>query len=228
MQAVYTSSETLHSVQRSAIEEAFECPLFDFYGLAERVIFASECEAHDGRHLSEEFGYTEVVDAEGNPVADGQTGWLVGTSLHNTAMPMLRYLTTDLSRIETTPCSCGRSARRISDVTTKAEDTIVTPDGRMLSPSILTHPFKPFDQIDRSQIVQEEIDRVRVRIVPTDRFSEADQQTLLASLRERLGDAIELELELTDDIPCEASGKFRWVISRVDHANLVAWDADRA
>ena len=55
---------------------------------------------------------------------------------------------------------------------------------------------------------------------------DAEQKTLLASLRERLGDAIEVELELTDEIPCEASGKFRWVISRVEHANLFPWGPD--
>ena len=40
MQAVISSSETLHDVQRSCIEKAFECKLFDFYALAERVAFA--------------------------------------------------------------------------------------------------------------------------------------------------------------------------------------------
>jgi hypothetical protein len=48
---------------------------------------------------------------------------------------------------------------------------------------------------------------------------------LLAGLRERLGETMKIELELTEDIPCEASGKFRWVVSRVDHPNLVDWES---
>jgi phenylacetate-CoA ligase len=225
LHAVYSSSETLHEVQRSTIEEAFQCRLFDFYGLAERVIFASECEAHSGKHLAEEFGFTEVVDEAGRPVPDGEVGYLVGTSLHNTAMPMLRYRTSDVSRVESANCPCGRSSRRISDVATKAEDIIATPDGRMISPSILTHPFKPFDQIVKSQIIQEEIDRVRVRIVPSAGFTRTEQEALLAGLRERLGETMKIELELTEDIPREVSGKFRWVVSRVDHSNLVEWES---
>jgi phenylacetate-CoA ligase len=225
IRAVFTSSETLHGVHRETIEAAFECGVFDFYGLAERVLFASECRAHAGRHLAEEFGFTEIVDGEGRRVAPGQPGYLVGTSLHNTAMPMLRYRTSDVSSIETAPCSCGRALPRISDVTTKAEDIIVTPDGRMIAPSILTHPFKPFDQIVQSQLVQDTADTLRVRIVPSSRFGEEEQRSLLRSLQERLGPEMRIDLELTNEIPREKSGKYRWVISRVDHSNLVNWES---
>lgn len=232
--AVFTSSETLHAVQREAIESAFACRIFDYYGLAERVIFASECEVHAGKHLAEDFGATEVVDADGNPVAEGEIGHLVGTSLHNVAMPMLRYRTTDLTAIVPGTCACGRPFRRIRDVTTKAEDIVVTPDGRMISPSILTHPFKPFDQILKSQIVQESPERLLVKLVPSERFGDDDREKLVTGLRERLGDAVTIEVEQVDDIPRDASGKFRWVISRVPHSERLDWrqvagaDAQRA
>jgi phenylacetate-CoA ligase len=48
-------------MQKQTIEQSFDCALFDFYGLAERVIFATECEQHEGRHLAEEFGFTELA-----------------------------------------------------------------------------------------------------------------------------------------------------------------------
>ena len=223
MQAVFSSSETLHTIQREAIETAFGCPLFDFYGHAERVLFATECEYHAGKHLSEEFGYCELVDEDGQPVRDGETGYLVGTSLHNTAMPMLRYRTGDLSALEVGACPCGRTSRRIRNVTTKAEDTVVTPDGRLISPSILTHPFKPFDQIIESQIIQTRIDHLLVKVVPSAEFTDVDEQKLIAGLRERLGPEVHVQIERVTEIPREASGKFRWVISHVDHSCRVRW-----
>jgi len=223
MKAVFTSSETLHRIQREAISEAFQCEVFDFYGHAERTIFATECEAHEGRHLAEGFGFVEVVDADGNPVGPGETGFLVGTSLHNKAMPMLRYRTGDLSSITEEPCACGRPARRIVDVTTKAEDIVVTPDGRLVSPSILTHPFKPFDGVRKSQIVQEAPDFVRVRLVLAESFSPEERDRLIGGLQERLGKAVRIVTEEVDDIPPEKSGKFRWVISKVDHTRSVDW-----
>jgi phenylacetate-CoA ligase len=223
MRAVFTSSETLHPMQRELIEEVFECRLFDFYGMAERAIFAGECEAHCGRHLAEDFGYTEIVDDVGNRVPDGSWGYLVGTSLHNTAMPMLRYRTNDVSRVLQQRCACGRRFRVLDPVTTKAEDVIMTPDGRLISPSILTHPFKPFDQLVKSQIVQLALDHVLVKLVASAGFSQAQQAELVGGLAARLGAEMRIEVELVDDIPPEPSGKYRWVISRVQTPYSPEW-----
>jgi phenylacetate-CoA ligase len=224
MQAVLTSSETLHLMQREAIEEAFECRIFDFYGLAERVAFAGECQSHEGLHLAEEFAYVEIVDEEGEVVPDGTRGFLVGTSLHNCAMPMIRYRTSDVTAILTDPCPCGRTLRRIEPIRTKAEDVVVTPDGRMISPSVLTHPFKPLESVTKSQIIQEEPDRIRVRLVsqPT-ALPDSERSKLIAALGARLGDDMRIEIEEVDEIPPEPSGKFRWVVSRVPNPVELDW-----
>lgn len=223
MKAVFTSSETLHHLQRETIETAFGCRLFDFYGHAERTIFAAECESHDGRHVAEDFGYTEIVDDGGNPVPTGSWGYLTGTSLYNHAMPMIRYRTTDLSRFVDSPCACGRSSRRLDPVTTKAEDVVITPDGRVISPSILTHPFKPFSTITKSQIIQEATDRIVVKLVAGAGFDATQQEELTHALGERLGQGVRIEVALVDDIPPERSGKFRWVISKVDAGYSPKW-----
>jgi phenylacetate-CoA ligase len=195
----------------------------DFYAHAERVIYASECEAHHGKHVLEGYGYTEVVDDAGSRLPDGEFGYLVGTSFHNRAMPMLRYRTGDVSAIIPSPCNCGSTHRRIESVSTKAEDIVVTSDGRRISPSILTHPFKPFDQIAISQIIQESATFVRVLIVARDRFTESDETSLRRALEERLGTGMRIEIERVARIPREPSGKFRWVISRVDHSCSLDW-----
>jgi phenylacetate-CoA ligase len=224
MRAVISSSETLHRLQREAIESAFECKLFDFYALAERVIFAGECGHGGGKHVVEGYGITEIVDDNDQPVADGEPGYLVGTSLFNTATPMIRYRTGDVSAFIPEPCPCGRMQRRIRDVSTKAEDIVVTPDGRQISPSVLTHPFKPLEQIVASQIIQERPDHLLVKLVPSAEFSPEQEAALVASLRERLGDGMAIEVRLVPEIPRERSGKFRWVISHVDHSCALSWE----
>jgi phenylacetate-CoA ligase len=224
MRAVVSSSETLHALQREAIETAFQCKLYDFYALAERVIYAGECQHGGGKHLAETYGVTEVVDEDGQPVPEGKSGYLVGTSLHNKAMPMIRYRTGDVSAIVAEPCLCGRTLRRIRDVSTKAEDIVVTPDGRQVSPSILTHPFKPLDQIIASQIIQERIDHLLIKVVPSGDFTKAEEEILVASLRERLGAEMNIEVRQVPEIPREPSGKFRWVISTVEHSCALPWE----
>jgi phenylacetate-CoA ligase len=224
LQAVLTSSETVHQVQRETIEAAFECRMFDFYGLAERVAFAGECEVHDGLHLAEEFAYVEIVDGEGRPVPDGTPGYLVGTSLHNRAMPMIRYRTSDVTAIRTDQCRCGRTLRRIEPIRTKAEDVVLTPDGRMISPSVLTHPFKPLQSVTKSQIIQEKLDQIRVRIVSqSPELSASERSQLITALTDRLGEGMRIDIEEVDEIPAEPSGKFRWVISNVPNAIELDW-----
>jgi len=223
MTSVFTSSETLHSVQEEVIEAAFGCPIHDYYGAAERVIFAGECEVHEGKHLAEEYGITEVVDDDGMPLPPGEPGWLVGTSLHNEAMPLIRYRTSDISAILEEPCPCGRRSIRIADVATKAEDIVITPEGKMISPSVLTHPFKPFDDLEMSQVIQDRMDHVRIRLVSRGTFGAEREADLVSRLQERLGPSMQIEVEYCDGIPREPSGKFRWVISQVDHACRFDW-----
>jgi len=175
MKAVLTSSETLFVHQKECIEKAFCCKVYDYYGHAERVLFATECEYHNGLHVNEDFGIVECLDQNGNQVREGEPGMLVGTSLFNLALPFIRYETGDMSNIITKQCSCGRIFKRMSAVTTKAEDIILTPDGRMISSSILTHPFKPIDTIEESQIIQDKLDHVTVKLVVNSGFTSDHQ-----------------------------------------------------
>lgn len=216
MKVAITSSETLYDFQREAIEAAFECRVFDYYAAAERVIFAVECERHSGHHLCEEYGITQIVDENDQLLPAGQEGFMVGTSLHNTGMPMLRYRTTDRTAIKIQGCACGRPLPLMEDVTTKAEDLLRLRDGRLIPPSVLTHPFKPLDSIEASQLVQTELDRLLVRLIPRPEYSEKDAQHLVRELKARLGEDMRIDIELVDAMPRTARGKFKWVVSQVD------------
>jgi phenylacetate-CoA ligase len=215
IKAVLTSSETVFDFQREMIEESFECRLFDYYGLAERTVFAVECARHRGHHLCEDYGISEILDDELTPVSPGTTGKLVTTSLHNRAMPLLRYVTNDRTAVREETCDCGCSFALMDDVATKAEDTLTLKDGRLVSPSALTHPFKPLNSIAESQIIQKDYDHIVVKVVRGPGFSDADTESLIAGLKERLGRETRVEVEFVDRIPRSAAGKFRWVISEV-------------
>lgn len=216
LKAAITSSETLYDFQREAIEEAFQCRVFDYYAAAERVVFADECDHHQGHHLCEEYGITEILDGDDQPLPAGQEGIMVGTSLHNIGMPMLRYRTTDRTALKTHSCDCGRPLPLMEDVTTKAEDLLRLRDGRLIPPSVLTHPFKPLDCIEASQLVQTDLDRLVVRLIPRPEYGEQHAQHLVRELKARLGADMRIEIEQVDALERTARGKFKWVISQVD------------
>lgn len=214
--ACITSSETLFDFQRETIERAFECRVFDYYAAAERVVFATECDKHEGHHLCEEYGFTEVLDDEGRAVPAGSEGIMHGTTLHNDGMPLIRYRTMDRTTLRDQRCSCGRPLAMMDDVSTKAEDMLRLRDGRLISPSVLTHPFKPLDCIEGSQLVQTDLDRLLVRLVPRADYTPAHGTTLVRDLKARLGADMRVEIELCTELPRTRSGKFKWVISQVD------------
>jgi phenylacetate-CoA ligase len=219
LKAFFTSSEPLLEAQRELIEDRFQTKVFDYYGMSEAVMFAGECPAHEGHHHHAEASVVEVLDGDGEPVPDGQVGRLVGTTLHNLAMPLIRYEVGDLTTRMTRSCSCGRAHPLFTAVTTKAEDIIVTPDGRLVSPSVITHPFKPLKGLAMSQIIQEDLRRVRVLLV----LEGSAPDRLLAELREglksRLGSGMDITIETVKEIPRGPTGKYRWIISKVplDH-----------
>lgn len=215
VRAAITSSETLYDFQRAVIEERFRCRVFDYYALAERVVFSGECEAHHGRHIAMEYGLAEVVGGDGGPVARGTVGKLVGTSLHNRAMPLIRYVTNDMTALQEGTCACGRHLDVMADVTTKAEDMLTLKDGRLISPSVLTHPFKPLEGIEGSQIIQTAPDRIEVRIVPGPGFDQRLTAHLVTELQARLGADVTVDVLMVDRLELSQNGKFKWVISHV-------------
>ncbi len=212
MCAVFTSSEVLHQHQRDLIEEVFSCKVFDFYGMAERMVFATQCQNGPGYHLNFEYAVNEVVDDAGNPV---EKGFLVGTSLRNFGMPLIRYRTSDVVEIDKTPCACGREMQRLKEVLGRDESILVVPGGKLISNSVLTPPFKQVGGIVESQIVQETIDKITVKLVVEDSFGDSHKLQLVDLLKERIGVAVTIEVELLDEIPRDSSGKFTWLVSKV-------------
>lgn len=212
---VVTSSETLLDLQRELMEKVFGTQVLDYYGMSEAVLFAGECGRSVGYHLHAEIGIAEIVDESGAPVPEGRFGRILGTGLVNRAMPLLRYEVGDISAMRPEGCPCGRGLPRLDPVTTKAEDIVVSPDGRLISSSTLTHPFKPLDRVEKSQIVQEALDRLLIRIVPRHGYGDADTRHLLSEMQRRVGQDMQIRVELVGDIPIGVSGKYRWVISKL-------------
>ena len=215
LQAVFTSSEPLQPHHRELMEKVFKTSVFDYFGMAERVAFATECEHHAGKHQNSDFGIVELLGPDGCAVKTGSMGRIVATGLHNYAMPLIRYKTSDISSASPEICKCGRGFPLMSNVMTKDEDIVTTPDGRYISSSILTHPFKPMHSVAESQIIQESLNLIRILIVKRDSYKDDDSEYLKEEFKKRLGENVNVNIELVDAIPRTASGKYKWVLSRV-------------
>lgn len=207
---VFTSSEPLYPHQRALIEERFRARVSDMYGMAERVAFASACE-FGAMHVNADYAYVEIVDDNGQPTTD--FGFVVGTTLHNHVMPLVRYRLSDRARWKTGACACGRPFPVLEEISGKYEDAIFGGDGQPVSPSVLTFAFKGVEHILKSQVAQVAQDRWQIRIVPAPAFSKVQELALIENIRQLVDKDIMVEIVLTSDIPNTSSVKFRWVVN---------------
>ncbi|MEL6807345.1 MAG: phenylacetate--CoA ligase PaaK [Pseudomonadota bacterium] len=119
-------AEPWTNAMRREIEDAFDMHAVDIYGLSEVMGpgVSMECvETKDGLHIWEDHFYPEIIDPEtGTPVADGELGELVFTSLTKEAFPIIRYRTRDLTRLLP---GTARSMRRMQKVTGRSDDMII-------------------------------------------------------------------------------------------------------
>ncbi|HSM62552.1 MAG TPA: hypothetical protein VK833_01310, partial [Gillisia sp.] len=149
------------------IQELWPIELFSTYASTEMATAFTECEQHTGNHIQPELIYTEVLDAEGNPVKMGEIGELVVTTLQVETMPLLRYATGDLVSYTTEVCKCGRNTMRISPVLGRKKQHIKY-KGTSLYPQHLIDVLVGFNSISNFIVMVENdemgMDRVIIKI----------------------------------------------------------------
>jgi phenylacetate-CoA ligase len=209
MAAAITTAEPVYEHQRKVIAHAFHCPVRETYGMTELVAAASECTV--GRlHLWPEVGLVEVVGD--SPVCShGSSGELVCTGLLNIDMPLIRYRTGDRGALggELEACGCGRGLPVLASVEGRADDLLYTMDGRRIGR--LDPLFKGDLPIQEAQIVQEELNCLRVRYVPAPGFMPHHEAVITHRLQERMG-MVKVVVESLNAVPRGPNGKFRAVI----------------
>ncbi len=112
---------------RQRIEALWDAKVYDYYGLSD--IFGScagMCEEQHGLHWAEDHILVEVLDPETQePVADGERGELVLTTLKKSVRPMIRFRTGDIVSFTSEPCACGRSAQRMLGTHGRLDDMLI-------------------------------------------------------------------------------------------------------
>lgn len=114
--------------QRRRIEQDLGVKAYNSYGISEMMGpgVAFECEEQNGLHIWEDYFIVEIIDPVTlDPVAEGEIGELVITTINREAMPLLRYRTRDLTRLLPGTCPCGRSHRRLARLQGRSDDMII-------------------------------------------------------------------------------------------------------
>jgi phenylacetate-CoA ligase len=199
----FTSSETLFDFQRKLIEDVLETEIYDYYGNTERTISLAECVDHRGYFSQPGYSINEFRE-------DG----IITTSLINSSFPLIRYKVDDTISLASVPTLLDSELCVVDSIYGRTEDTIIAKDGTKIGR--LDHLFKGVENIKLAQIVQSEIGKIIINIVPDGIFSEQERSKLIVHIDERIGlDNINFTISMVDDLQIiyTERNKFRQVIS---------------
>jgi len=219
-------AEVLTPLMRHQITKAFETPVFEVYGSHEFNLVASECKETGELHTCDDCMIVEVLK-DGRPAATGERGEVVGTSLHSFAMPFIRYQLGDIVTKGFETCRCGQPFSTIRTVQGRMLDYFPLPGGRMMHPYEITgtHLLGAVSWIRQYQLIQEQVDRVILWVVPNTTPTNQELVQLEESVKSLLGVGVEFRVILVSEIQLEPNGKFRVSRSLVKSAyDGIDWD----
>jgi phenylacetate-CoA ligase len=205
IKGVFTTAEVLYDWQRTAIETAFSCRVFNQYGSREVPNIGLQC-AQGNFHV-----FSDLVKLESIPV-DGEDRLLV-TSLTNRVMPLIRYELGDLGRLQDGQCSCGSPFPLLALDVCRKNDLVVTPGGRRIYPSYFVHLLDGQDGIAQYQFVQTGPCNLVLRLVAPQDVAGIVEAALQTRLHTDLGADMIFRVERVKAIPRSRSGKHRFVIA---------------
>ncbi|MCJ7654849.1 MAG: phenylacetate--CoA ligase family protein [Dehalococcoidia bacterium] len=214
--AVFSTAEVLLPNYRTAIENQFQCEVFDQYGSYDGGGQALECQTHQGFHITIEKVILEIVDENGQKLPPGKSGRIIVTDLHNYAMPFVRYAVEDMGVLAEERCTCGRGLPLMKSIEGRTTDFIVLANGVVLSGPALTLVFKDC-HIKQYQVVQEAEDKLLIKVMKGEGYTEQDTNHFLSIIKAHAGEGIEVEPEFVDEISATKAGKYRFIISRVSN-----------
>ncbi len=128
LKAAILGAEPWTENMRHEIESKLKIKAYDIYGLSEIMGpgVAADCGYHNGLHVYEDHFIPEIINPETlEPVAEGETGELVITTVTKEALPLFRYRTKDLTSITCGKCECGRTLARISRFKGRSDDMLI-------------------------------------------------------------------------------------------------------
>ncbi len=220
-------AEPWSNAMRAEIENKLHLKAFDIYGLTEIIGpgVSCECAAQNGLHVNEDHFYPEIIDARtGEVLPDGETGELVLTTLTRQGTPILRYRTRDITRIDSSPCACGRTLRRMHRLLGRNDDMLIL-RGVNVFPSQIENVLLRIEETQpHYQIIIERgashLDEVELQVEVEENFF-SDETKELERIRRKIHSELKQELGISVKVKlvepraiARSEGKAKRVIDR--------------
>lgn len=185
---LFAGGENITETARASVERVWSAPLYLNYGQTESFgAIGVECSQRDGYHRNDLNFVFEVVGED-----DEGYGELVYTTLTRDVMPLIRYRSTDITRLVEEPCACGLFAKRVGKIRARADEMVVCGMGNVgpwVFADVLGEELAPGADWQAAVTNDGRRDRIELRVELDDLMRRAEVETRVrAALRERFAD----------------------------------------
>ena len=199
-------------------QDAFDVwgvPIADIYSCEEVGYIALQCPQSGNYHCQSESVIVEVLDDSGNQCGPGQIGRIVLTSLHNFAMPLIRYENGDYAEVGES-CPCGRGGLTLARVLGRGRNRAVGKEGKKFWPNVSRKIWSVIDGIEELQLVQQSAEQIDVKIVRSHAMDAAQEKILADALRNALEQPYSFSFSYHKDIARQLNGKYERFLRTYD------------
>jgi len=214
LKCIRTFGEPVTPEMRAACKEAWGVPVTDVYSSEELGYIALQCPEHEHYHIQSESLLVEILDRNNQPCKPGEIGRVVITTLHNFAMPLIRYEIMDYAEVGE-PCPCGRGLPVIKRIMGRQRNLVTLPDGTRHWPSFPAESWSSIAPIRQIQLVQRDMESIEARLVADRPLNTKETGELIAVLQRDLGYPFRITLQYMQKIERNANFKYEDFISEI-------------
>ena len=215
LRAVQTIGEVVSPALRQMCHDVFGVAVVDVYSAEEAGFLALQCPQHNHYHVVSENVLMELLDDDDRPVAPGEVGRVVVSTLNNFVMPLLRYELGDHAELGQ-PCPCGRGLPVLNHIVGRTRDRITMPDGTHRFAYYGTPHIHEIAPIVQHQMVQVAPTRMEYHLVVRRPLTAEERATMTGWLHDAMGYPFELSFVYVDEIPRGPGGKYQDFRSEID------------
>lgn len=214
LREVRTFGEMLRPDLRALSMQAWGVGLTDIYSAEEVGYIALQCPQAEHYHVQAENLLVEVLDPQGNPCQPGEVGSVVVTTLHNFAMPLIRYRLRDFAEVGEA-CECGRGLPVLKRIVGRQRNMLTLPDGRQRWPSFPASAWTEVAPVRQFQLVQHDLERIEARLVCARPLQTSEEQALRAMLMQQFGHPFRIDFTCLERLETTPNSKYEDFVSRI-------------
>ncbi len=216
IKAIFCGSEGLLPEQEHLIRKVLGITIYHWYGHSEKLVLGGYCKGSNFIHVEPTYGYFELIDDNANPITKvGDIGEIVGTTLHNPYMPLIRYKTGDYAEYAGNYCKyCKRHLPLLKKIYGRWDkNKIYKQDGSYITTTALNLHSNLYEKIVGLQYVQKKKGKLEVRIIKGFEFSEVDYNELINHYNTSFDEENEVKIKFVESLEKLPNGKFLNLIS---------------